>query len=113
MKPRLIWKRGAILLQTLVMSILLSMIAIMVMKWVLARYVLVGRMHRNIAANTRGEGYMSTQFCSSNWKDVGSIPTSASTNLDNPPKSFNFNVVSGTAYGPSVQTVRVTTEQEQ
>ena len=56
MKFRLTWKKGAVLLQTLVMSVLLCMIAVMVMKWVLARYVITGRMYRSSAANIRVKG---------------------------------------------------------
>jgi len=41
MKPTL--KKGAILLQTLVASVLLSMLAVMVMRWVLARYIVANR----------------------------------------------------------------------
>ncbi|OGS50884.1 MAG: hypothetical protein A3J79_08885 [Elusimicrobia bacterium RIFOXYB2_FULL_62_6] len=110
MKFRPAWKKGAILLQTLVMSILLSMIAIMIMKWVLTRYTMVGHMHRSITSNTRGQGWMSYRFCNSNWQTSGISASNIS--LDNPPKYFAL-TVSGTASGTSVQTVRVVTEQDQ
>ncbi|MBU2573392.1 MAG: hypothetical protein KKH28_04875 [Elusimicrobia bacterium] len=125
MKQRLIWKKGAILLQTLVMSILLSMIAVMVMRWVLARYVLVGRVYRSLAFNARGEGYAFSSFpCEAsiwtagavcpNWQDktTGAVANGSKAIDSNPPKSFSLDVISGTTYGPSVQTIEVTGEEK-
>lgn len=51
MKLRIAWKNGAILLQTLIMSVMLSMIAVMLIKWVLARLIIANRM-QNSAKNT-------------------------------------------------------------
>ena len=104
MKSRTAWKKGAILLQTLVMAILLSMIAIMVMKWVLARYILVGHMHRSIAANTRGEGYSAFRLCNSNWQTAA--VANSSVNIDSPPKSLSL-TATGSISGTAVQTIRV------
>lgn len=112
MKPRPAWKNGAILLQTLVMSIILSMIAIMIMKWVLMRYVVVGHMHRSITSNTRGEGYNFSRFCNSNWNSApaaAGIPNS-SIYLDGSTKKFTLSVVSGTAFGTQSQKIEVTTD---
>jgi len=61
MKPR--WKKGMVLLQTLVMSVLLSLIAVMVMKWVLARYMMAARNYRATTSTARATGY-SQQFFS-------------------------------------------------
>lgn len=115
MRSRTAWKKGAILLQTLVMSIILSMIAIMIMRWVLMRYSLVGRIHRNLTANTRGEGVIFSRFCNANWSNpatTAGIPGSTIA-LDSPPKGFSLSVVSGTAFGAQQQTVSVTTDQDQ
>lgn len=65
MKPR--WKKGTVLLQTLVMSVLLSMIAVMMMKWVLARYTLATRNYRSVATTTRVGGYTQAVFSSWNF----------------------------------------------
>lgn len=43
------------LVQTLVISVILSMIAVMVMKWVLARYVLAGRNYRASESASRSQ----------------------------------------------------------
>lgn len=55
--PRL--RRGTVLLQTLVISVVISMIAIMVMKWVLARYTLATRVQRSATNEARGDGCVS------------------------------------------------------
>ncbi|HBE87552.1 MAG TPA: hypothetical protein DDW67_00215 [Elusimicrobia bacterium] len=49
-------RRGTILLQTLVVSVIISMIAVMVMKWVLARYTLASRVQRAAVAEARADG---------------------------------------------------------
>lgn len=110
MKRRPAWKKGQILLQTLVMSIILSMIAIMIMKWVLIRYTMVGRMHRSITANTRGEGYMFSRFCTTNWQTSGISPSSIY--LDNPQKFYELKVT-GSVSGTTSQKVDMETEQNQ
>lgn len=128
MKSRAAWKKGAILLQTLVMSIILSLIAIMIMKWVLIRYTMVGRMHRSITANTRGEGYVFSSFpCATTLWNTGGGATNCRTAttkwetsgisgssiyLDTPQKYFQLNV-SGSVSGTAVQTVNMVTEQDQ
>lgn len=52
--PRL--RRGTVLLQTLVISVIISMIAVMVMKWTLARYTLASRVQRSAVAQSRAAG---------------------------------------------------------
>ncbi|MDQ7774320.1 MAG: hypothetical protein RDU13_12475 [Elusimicrobiales bacterium] len=49
-------RRGTVLLQTLVVSVIISMIAVMVMKWVLARYTLATRVQRSAKAEARADG---------------------------------------------------------
>lgn len=74
MKPR--WRKGTALLQTLVMSVLLSMISVSLMKWVLARYMIAARNYRSTATIARAGGYSQQLF--SNW-NFGSVPSGAST----------------------------------
>ena len=62
-----------ILMQTLVMSVLLSMIAVMVMKWVLGRYMMAARNYRSTVTTARVAGY--TQVILSSW-NFGSSPSS-------------------------------------
>ncbi len=52
--PRL--RKGTVLLQTLVISVIISMIAVMVMKWTLARYTLTSRVQRSAVAMARADG---------------------------------------------------------
>ncbi|MGD9641549.1 MAG: hypothetical protein AB7V08_02295 [Elusimicrobiales bacterium] len=76
------WKKGIVLVQTLVISIILSMIAVMVMKWVLARYVLAARNSRSSVAAAHSQGYSMDQFSSWNMQNLGTIPSSGFRNLD-------------------------------
>ena len=87
MKPKLRWKRGAILLQTLVISVILSMIAVMVLKWVLSRYTIVTRVQRSSMAQGRGAGYATSMAGAINF---GTVPSSGSRNLpaDSSPQNF-------------------------
>lgn len=83
MKPR--WKKGVVLLQTLVMSVILSMIAVMVMKWVLARYLLAARNYRSSEAKARSQGITGDRL--SRWNYVSypnfrTIPTTGSMTVD-------------------------------
>jgi len=55
-------KKGMILLQTLVMSVILSMISVMVMQWVLGRYVIAVRTYRSNTTRMRTEGASSNLF---------------------------------------------------
>lgn len=51
-----------VLLQTLVMSVILSMIAVMVLKWVLGRYMLSARNYRSAVTKLHTQGYMDRNF---------------------------------------------------
>ena len=89
MKPKLRWKRGAILLQTLVVSVLLSMIAVMVLKWVFARYLVANRVQASAKNTGTAQAYVALNPVSivgagGNW----GIPSNASTTLDGKPVSF-------------------------
>jgi hypothetical protein len=50
-------RKGVILLQTLVMSVVLSLMAVMVLKWVLGRYMLAARAYRSTKSFSHTEGY--------------------------------------------------------
>jgi len=79
-----------VLLQTLVMSVILSMIAVMLMKWVLARYMIAVRAYRSSASTSHSQGYGSDR--ASNWNFVNypnfaSIPSNGSIFIDDSPKT--------------------------
>ena len=69
------WRKGVILLQTLVMSVVLSMIAVMVLKWVLSRYMLTARNYRATTAKVRTDGCASKMFAT--WNFNTSMVTSS------------------------------------
>jgi hypothetical protein len=50
-------RKGAILLQTLVVSVLLSMIAVTVMRWVMSRYLIANRAVRTSVSVSSSQGY--------------------------------------------------------
>lgn len=60
MKSR--WRKGVVLSQTLVISVILSMISVMVMKWVLARYVMAARNYRAMEAVSHSNMVTSDRF---------------------------------------------------
>ncbi|MCX5786339.1 MAG: hypothetical protein NTX59_11690 [Elusimicrobia bacterium] len=60
---RLIYRKGMILLQVLVMSVILSMIAVMVMQWVLGRYIVAARTYKSSTTKVRAQGYSANLFC--------------------------------------------------
>lgn len=83
MKPR--WKKGVVLLQTLVMSVILSMIAVMVMKWVLARYMLAARNYRSSEAKARSQSITDDRFSTWNFNaypNFAAIPTTGNMTVD-------------------------------
>ncbi len=102
MKPR--WRKGTALLQTLVMSILLSMIAVSLMKWVLARYMIAARNFRSAAATTRVGGYTQAYF---SWVNFGSPAGKAPGLPDAKPIGY------GTAPAGTTTRVTVTLDEDQ
>lgn len=78
MKPR--WKRGTVLLQTMIMSLILSMLSVMLLKWVLARYMVAARGYRSTTSTARVVGNSQRFF--SNWNFNATIPTCDDNNLD-------------------------------
>lgn len=59
-------RKGVILLQTLVMSVVLSLMSVMVLKWVLGRYMLAARAYRSAKSISHSEGYSAGLL--SRWK---------------------------------------------
>ncbi|MEI7481486.1 MAG: hypothetical protein WCK75_03970 [Elusimicrobiota bacterium] len=86
MKLRLHWKKGAILLQTLVMSVILSMISVMILKWIMARYIIVARIQQSAKNTGNAQGYAALNV--KTW----TTPANASTTMDL--KSVSFQQVS-------------------
>ncbi|MBI5744600.1 MAG: hypothetical protein HY952_08635 [Elusimicrobia bacterium] len=79
--PKSLRRRGMVLLQTLVISVILSMIAVMVLKWVLSRYMFAARNYRSSVAKVHSTGYAMQRF--SAWGlNTSSILSSGSTTID-------------------------------
>jgi len=94
MKPH--WRKGTALLQTLVMSVLLSMISVSLMKWVLARYMIAARNYRSAATTTRVGGYTQAYF---SWVNFGSISGKAPVFPDGKPISYGTFAATGNTTG--------------
>jgi hypothetical protein len=97
-------RRGMVLLQTLVISIILSMIAVMVLKWVLGRYMLAARNYRSSVAKVKTSGYSQAQF--SAWNMLP-IPTNGSSLITEPLTGFQQRVCYCTCPGPAGTPKRV------
>ncbi|MBU2529984.1 MAG: hypothetical protein KKD35_02995 [Elusimicrobia bacterium] len=69
---KIIFKRGSMLLQTLVMCVIMAMIGVMVLKWVMARYMLSARIYRSNVAKVRTEGCMARVKSQWNFNPVSS-----------------------------------------
>ena len=94
---RLTCRRGMILLHTLVMSVILSMISVMVMQWVLGRYLIAERTYRSSMTGAHALGYSSNLFSNYNFNTAG-IPTSGSvSNATTDNKVVTYSV-SGTKF---------------
>ena len=105
MKPRR-WRKGVILLQTLVMSVILSMIAVMLLKWVLGRYMLAARAFRSTKASSLSEGYAAT--VTSNWNLNGNP---GSSNLSVGTQNVAFGIVTDPCTGCAKQ-INFTSNEE-
>ncbi|MDA8132252.1 MAG: hypothetical protein M0011_12175 [Elusimicrobia bacterium] len=107
MKPRR--RRGMVMLQTLVMSVILSMIAAMVMKWVLSRYVLAARDYRATEAAARIKGVTAHKMSYFwNYANLSTIPTSDFMTVDG--KSVSYSRSGVTASGTMQFTVTIDEE---
>lgn len=78
---RLSRKKGIVLLQTLILSVILSMIAMMMLKWVLGRYMSAARTTRSTTARGHSQGYVN--FVTSNWNKDFTTGGTSSIVLDN------------------------------
>ncbi len=103
------WKKGTVLLQTLVMSVILSMIAVSLMKWVLARYMMAARNYRSVAATARSVGYLQDRVSSWGYQDMltGTAPPGGGS------ASVDGKTVSFTASGGAMKTVTITSDEDQ
>ena len=54
-----------VLLQTLVISVILSLISVMVLKWIMGRYMMAARNYRFVTTTARASGLYQLQF--PNW----------------------------------------------
>jgi hypothetical protein len=104
MKMNIIKKRkGALLLQTLVLSVIMAMIGVMILKWALARYILASRFYRSSVSRARVEGCLFKKV--SEWgKTFSDAPNGTDCNFSVSDKEsadknvkINVNVISGTA----------------
>lgn len=86
MKPR--WRKGTALLQTLVMSVLLSMAAVMMMKWVLARYMMAARNYRSTVAKAHSHGYGMERFSTWNF-NTSAVGSGGTIFLDTKKVEYN------------------------
>lgn len=101
------WRKGTALLQTLVMSILLSMIAVSMMKMVLARYMMAARNYRSVATTTRVGGYAQAVFSSWNFNAGPTLPGLPDG------KSIGYTSTPGVVIRPGVTTTRIRMDSEE
>ena len=71
-----------ILLQTLVMAVILSMIAVMVMQWVLGRYMTAARTYRSSASKVHSQGYSFDRLSTWNFQLMNTVPSIGHTVMD-------------------------------
>ena len=99
-------RKGMILLQTLVMTVIFSMISVMVMQWVLGRYMIAARTYRSSVTKVHSQGYFFNLF--STWKDdLGSIPSGGNTLIDTQYVSYTAR-----GSGNNMRTVTITSDED-
>jgi hypothetical protein len=74
------WRRGVVLLQTLVITVILSMISVMVLKWVMGRYMMAARNYRSVTTRGRAHGYFQDRFATWNFNTTG-MPGNSPANI--------------------------------
>lgn len=100
------FRRGVVLLQTLVISVILSMVSVMVLKWVLGRYMLAARNYRSTVSKAHTQGVAMQNFSAWNFNTAG-IPATGSMVLDT-------KTISYTTSGPaSMRTFQYSVNQDQ
>lgn len=77
------WRRGVVLLQTLVITVILAMISVMVLKWVMGRYMMAARNYRSVTTRGRAQGYFYDRFSWWNFNTTG-IPANSPANIGEP-----------------------------
>lgn len=105
--PKSLRRRGMVLLQTLVISVILSMIAVMVLKWVLSRYMFAARNYRSTVAKVHSTGWAMQRFSTWNF-NTSAVGSSGSTALDSKTVSFT---TSGS--GNNMRTFQFQSDQDQ
>lgn len=85
------WRKGVILLQTLVMSVVLSLMAVMVLKWVLGRYMLAARAYRTSKSFSHSEGYAAS--VTSSW-NFGATPGNSNITMDTT-QNISYTITAG------------------
>ncbi len=60
-----------VLLQTLVMSVIMSLMAVMVLKWIMGRYMMAARGYRTTVSMGRADGFFQDRMASWNWTTSG------------------------------------------
>ena len=90
-----------ILLHTLVISVIISMIAVMVLKWVMGRYMLSARNYRSTTTKARAHGYFQTLFPA--WFSSGVVPSGGTIAID----------AKTVSYGVSGTVVTITSDEDQ
>ena len=98
MKRHSYWKKGAILLQTLVMSVLLSLISVMILKWVLARYIIANRVKSSAVNTGNAQGFATNCMNVSSW--ASATPPNKSATIDS--KAVSFQQVSAGKFQTTV-----------
>ena len=74
------WKKGIVLMQTLILSIVLATLAMMLLKWVLGRYMSVARTTRSTVARAHSQGYAANLFAT--WNLLPNIPAIGNMTID-------------------------------
>lgn len=97
-------KRKGSLVQTLVLCIVLAMIAAMMLKWVMARYLLSIRLYKSSQARIRTEGIFINSVAAWNFN----IPGNGNANFYVDGKNITRNVSGG-----SIKTVTLTIDEDQ
>jgi len=86
-------KKGTILLHTLVMAVILSMISIMVIRWVLARYIIANRIMSSAKNTSFAQGYAAKSVESFNSATDWDIPDSGEKPLpDDPARTMSYTI---------------------
>jgi hypothetical protein len=107
-------RKGMVLLQTLVMSVILSMVAVMLMKWVLARYMIAIRTYRSSVSNSHSQGYgvdRASTWNFVNYPNFILIPTNGSVIMDG--KTVSYSRTARPIIPTNGMTITIRTDEDQ